>query len=75
MIPVRAEPSVHPLDIWRAAKLLLDRHGEKASGQARVRVMSLRQDGDEQGPAVWQRMHEAVVELQRTSRGLGEMEH
>ena len=66
---------MHPLDIWRSAKLLLDRHGEEAPGQARVRAMSLRQEGDEQGGAVWQRIHDAVLELQRTARDPGEAEH
>lgn len=74
-IPGRAERAVHPLDIYRAAKLLIDRHGCEASGEARVRAMSLRQDGDEQGATVWQRIHEAVVELQRTSRDPEEAEH
>ncbi|MGI4795554.1 MAG: hypothetical protein ACRYG8_16060 [Janthinobacterium lividum] len=66
---------MHPLDIWRSAKLLLDRHGEEAPGQARVRPMSRRHEGDEQGSAVWQRIHEAVLELQQTSRDPGEAEH
>ena len=66
---------MHPLDIWRTAKLLVDRHGAEAPGEARVRAMSLRQDGDEQGAVVWQRIHEAVVELQRTLRDPGEARH
>ncbi len=66
---------MHPLDIWRAAKLLVDWHGEEAPGQARVRAMSLRQQGDEQGRAVWERIGKAVLELQRTSRDPGEAEH
>ncbi len=73
--PGRAERAVHPLDIYRAAKLLVDRHGAEAPGEARVRSMTLRQDGDEQGAAVWGRIHEAVVELQRTMRDPGEPEH
>ena len=66
---------MHPLDIWRTAKLLVDRHGDEAPGEARVRAMSLRQEGDEQGAVVWQRIHEAVVELQRTLRDPGEARH
>ena len=66
---------MHPLDIWRAAKLLIERHGDEAPGEARVRAMSLRQDGDERGAVVWQRIHEAVVELQRTLRDPGEARH
>lgn len=37
--------------------------------------MSLRQDGDEQSAAVWQRIHEAVLEPQRTMRVSGEAQH
>jgi hypothetical protein len=74
-MPGQAERAVHPLNIYRAAKLLINRHGAEASGEARVRAMSLRQDGDEQGAAVWQRIQEAVVELQRTMRDPGEAEH
>ena len=66
---------MHPLDIYRAAKLLVDRHGDQAPGQARVRAMSLRQDGDEQGTVVWESIHEAVLELQRTMRDPREAEH
>ncbi len=75
MIPRQAERIVHPLDIYRAAKLLIDRHGDQATGQARVRAMSLRHGGDEQGAAVWGRIHDAVLELQRTMRDPGEAEH
>lgn len=66
---------MHPLDIYRSAKLLVDQHGDQAPMQARVRTMSLRQDGDEQGAAVWQRILEAVLELQRTLRDPEEAVH
>lgn len=66
---------MHPLDLWRTAKMLINRHGEEAPGQAWVRVMSLRQNRDEHGAAVWERIHEAVLELQRISRNPGEVEH
>lgn len=66
---------MHALDIYRSAKLLIDRHGDQALGQAKFRAMSMRQDGDPVGEAVWQRILEAVVELQRTFRGAGEVEH
>jgi len=39
---------VHPLDTYRAAGLLVDWHGDEAPGEARLRAISLRQDGDEQ---------------------------
>ena len=66
---------MHPLDIYRSAKLLIDQHGKRAPGQARVRIMSLRQDGDVQGAAVWQRIFEAILELQRTMRDPEEAVH
>ena len=56
--PGRAERAVAPLDIWRAAKLLVNRHGDQAPGEARVRAMTLRQDGDGRGAVVRQRIHE-----------------
>ena len=65
---------MHPPDIWRTARLLVDRHGNQALGEAWVRVMSLRQGGDEQGAVVWQRIHEAGVE-QCTLRDPGEARH
>ncbi len=61
--------------IYRSARLLIDRHGDQALGQAQFRVMSMRQDGNPVGEAVWQAILKAVVELQRTFRGAGEAEH
>ena len=66
---------MHAFDIYRSAKLLIDRHGDQALDQAKFRVMSMRQDGDPAGEAVWQAILKAVVELQRTFRGAGEAEH
>ena len=66
---------MHSLDIYRSAKLLIDRYGDEALGQAKFRVVSMRQAGDPAGEAVWQAIFKAVAELQRTFRGAGEAEH
>ncbi len=66
---------MHALDIYRSAKLLIDRYGDQALGQAKFRVISMRQDGDPAGEAVWQAILKAVGELQRTLRGPSEAEH
>ena len=54
------------LDIWRAAKLLMDRHGENATTEAMKRADALAAQGDAAGKVVWLRILEAVEELQST---------
>lgn len=55
------------LDIWRAAKLLIDRHGEKATTEAMKRADALAAQGDTEGKVVWLRILEAIEELQNTA--------
>ncbi len=55
-------------DIYRAAKLLIDRHGPDAPMRAAQRVDELLADGDMEGSAVWRRILEAIEELQRGRR-------
>ena len=43
-------------DIWRTAKLLLDRHGADAPIHAAMRADALLAKGDVQGQAVWLRV-------------------
>jgi len=57
------------LDIWRSAKLLVDRYGgEEALRLAAVRADSLLAQGDADGHAVWREILRAVAELTRTKR-------
>jgi len=56
------------LDIYRAAKLVVDRHGEDAPLYAAARTAVLAGEGDVEGAAVWRQITVAVEELQRARR-------
>src|SRR5258706_9765794 len=59
---------VHSLDIFRAAKVVIDRHGDAAAGCAMGRVEVLMEAGDILGCSAWRRILEAVGGLQRRRR-------
>jgi hypothetical protein len=59
------------LDIWRAAKLLIDQHSDEAALYAAGRADLLLEEGDVTGAAVWRAIVAAIEELQR-ERGPGE---
>jgi hypothetical protein len=56
------------VDIYRAANLISDRHGEEAALYAAARTAVLAGEGDEEGAAVWRQITAAVEELQRERR-------
>ena len=56
------------IDIYRAAKLVIDRHGEEATLYAAARTAVLAGEGDVEGAAVWRQIMAAVEELQRERR-------
>ena len=56
------------IDIFRAAKLVIDRHGEDAALYAAARTAVLGGEGDEEGAAIWRQIAAAVEELQRERR-------
>ena len=56
-------------DIYRAAKLLVDRHGEDAPIHAFKQADELMDQGDMEGRAVWLRVKSAAEELLRTEAG------
>jgi hypothetical protein len=58
----------HDPDVFRAAKLLIDQHGEDAALQAAQRADELPEEGDGDGSAVWRRILAAVEELRRGLR-------
>ena len=60
------------IDIWRAAKLLFDRHGIFAEDRARDRQFDMLSKGDAAGFAVWGRIRAAIGELHRVERPEGE---
>jgi hypothetical protein len=44
---------IHDLDIYRAAKLLIDQHGQDAQIRAAERSDELLEKGDTEGAAIW----------------------
>jgi hypothetical protein len=56
-------------DIYRTAKILIDKHGADAPGEAAERAARFLLNGDVEGSAVWQRVMRAVYELRNTTIG------
>ena len=56
---------VSDVDIWRAAHLLIERHGEVAALMAAQRADELIEDGDVEGWLIWRRIVAAIEEWQR----------
>jgi hypothetical protein len=56
------------IDMYRAAKLVIDRHGNDATLYAAARTAVLSGEGDVEGAAVWRQITAAVEELQRERR-------
>jgi len=59
-------------DIWRAAQLIVKRHGADAPIVAAQRADELFNEGDLDGAAIWKRILHAVEELQRVKPKVGE---
>ena len=51
-------------DIWRAANLLIEQHGEDAERVAMRRVEDMNEENDLEGFMVWSRIRRAVATLQ-----------
>ncbi len=62
-------------DIYRAAKLLIDQHGEDAPIRAAMRADELLEAGDLDGQAIWKRILWAVDELLSKDRPEGTEVH
>ena len=56
-------------DIWRAANLLIRRHGVEAEIVAARRADEMLERGDHDGQLVWLRMKRAIVESQAAPTG------
>lgn len=57
------------LDIYRAATLLIDRHGAEALNEAARLIDVMLARGDEEGRLVWGRIKQAIADLQAEPRG------
>lgn len=60
------------LDIWRAANLLMRRHGRDAAIVAAQRADELMAAGDILGQATWKRIARTIDDWRRTRRHPGE---
>ena len=56
-------PRALGFDVWQAAKLLLDQHGDEAPVHAAMRADEMLDLGDLEGQAVWKAILKAVIEL------------
>jgi len=57
------------LDIWRAANLLVQEHGDDAELEAGRRADLMLERGDLEGRLVWKRIRRAIIELQAHAKG------
>lgn len=55
---------ISDLDIWRAANLLIRRHGSDAEIEAARRADLMLERGDRDGQLVWVRISRAIAQLQ-----------
>jgi len=53
------------MNIYRAAKLVIDRNGDEAALYAAARTAVLAGEGDVEGAAIWRQITAAVEQLQR----------
>jgi hypothetical protein len=61
-------PMIDNPDIFRAAKLLIDRHDDDAPIRPAQRADELLKEGDTDGAVVWRRILKAIDELRRGRR-------
>ena len=58
---------ISEIDIWRVAKLMLQRYGDEAEAESAIRMQELALNGDSAGAAVWRRVTDAVGQLVNTT--------
>ena len=63
---------IEDIGIWRAANILVKRHGKDAALVASQRIDESLAQGDLEGRSVWYRILKAVSELQRDKPTKGE---
>lgn len=61
---------ISDLDIWRAAHMLIERHGESAEIEALKMHAEMLIRVDAEGVGIWSRIRRAIHELQAQSEGL-----
>jgi len=66
---------ISDIDIYRSAKLLIDRHGKDAAIHAAAQADKFLADGDIDGQRVWRRIISAIDALQSERPSEGEKHH
>jgi len=56
---------IEEIDVWRAARTLVDQYGDDAPVHAAMRVDDMLERGDLEGRRVWKRILVAVKDLLR----------
>lgn len=64
-----------PIDIWRAAHLMIEMFGEDAARKAALRADALLEQGDAEGFFAWKPITWAIDNLSREKRGPSECLH
>ncbi len=59
---------MEPIDLYRAAKLLIDQYGEDAAIEAAMKADKCLDSGDLDGVSVWKGVIQAIGELSVTTR-------
>ncbi len=67
--------TVHDIDIYRTAKLLIDKHGHEADVIAIKRATKMLDAGDVDGYAVWKRILRAIEDMKQETPRPGEPRH
>ncbi len=67
--------TVDDIDIYRAAKVLMDRYGHDAPLLSIKRATDMLDSGDVDGYAVWKRIVDAIKEMERETPRPGEHRH
>ena len=67
--------TVDDIDIYRAAKLLIDKHSDEAAIIAIKHATKMLDDGDVDGYAVWKRIVDAIKDTRRETPRPGEQRH
>jgi hypothetical protein len=66
---------VSDLDIWRAANLLIRKHGANAELEAAKRADVMLDRGDDDGRLLWARIRRAIEALQALPSGRPKLSH
>lgn len=70
-----SQQAIADSDLWRAANLMIERHGDDAALVAAKRADELLAQGDSERQLVWKRILGAINELQRTQLAVNERRH